>query len=247
MKVSIILPTKNEHGNIDILIKRINDVNVKHKIDSEILVVDDNSTDGTIDDVEKLMQTQKNLKIIQRKKYRQLFPRKWKYLGIGSAHKVGYNLAQGDLIISCDADLSHPPEQIPTLINIIQHGYDFVICSRYIEGGGSDKNYLNQIVSRVGSAYLSLMLGIKLRDLSNGYRAFKKEIWIKIKDLEYSNDNNFLIQSAYYAHKSGAKLAALPSFFKERVIGESKTPLLKELLRAIILPFRLKFLMNKRK
>ena len=243
MKVSFVIPTKNEHGNIKRLIRKINEITSKYNILNEILIIDDNSNDGTIEDVKNLMEFQNNIHLIQRKNFSNIFPKypkKWKYLGIGSAHKIGYNLAKGDLIISMDADLSHPPEKITNMINLINSGHDICVGSRYVRGGGSDKNILNQVISRLGSLYLSIFLGIKIKDLSNGFRVIRKKIWEKIKNKQYTNDNNFLIESLYYAHKNGAKITESPVFFKEREIGESKTPLLKETLKAILLPIRVK-------
>ena len=90
------------------------------------------------------------------------------------------------------------------------------------------------------------MSGIKISDFSTGYRAIKKNIWEKIKDLQYTNDNNFLIESTYFAHKIGANITEIPIFFKEREIGESKTPLVKETLKALFLPFKLRLYFRKR-
>ncbi|MFX1277505.1 MAG: glycosyltransferase [Promethearchaeota archaeon] len=248
MKVSIVIPTKNEKGNIDRLIKMINEVTKKHSINNEILVIDDQSEDGSIEDVKELQKSLSHLKLIQRAQYRHIFPKypkKWKYIGLGSAHKIGYNLARGDLIISMDGDLSNDPKEIPKLIRKINEGYDICVGSRYIGGGGSDKNIINQIVSRFGNNYITMLSGIKIRDFSTGYRAIRRNIWEKIKDLNYTNDNNFLIESLYFAYKSGAKISEIPIFFKEREIGESKTPLLKETFKALILPFKLKLLYSK--
>ena len=125
MQVSIIIPTLNEHGNIVRLIERINLISAKNNLNYEIIIVDDNSTDGTIEDVKKLQKNQDNIKSIVREKP----------MGIGSAHIVGYNLAQGDLIISLDADLSHPPEAIPEFIKKIDNKYDLAVSSRYMRGG----------------------------------------------------------------------------------------------------------------
>ncbi len=248
MKVSFVIPTKEEHGNIDRLIKLINETTKNHKIDNEILVIDDQSEDGTIQDVEELQKSQSNLKLIQRSKFSHLFPkypRKWKYIGLGSAHKIGYNSAKGDIIISMDGDLSNDPKEIPKLIKKINEGYDICVGSRYIGGGGSDKNIINQVISKFGNSYITLLSGIKIKDFSTGYRAIKRKVWVKIKNLEYTNDNNFLIESLYFAYKNGAKISEIPIFFKEREIGESKTPLMKETLKALILPFKLKLQYQK--
>ena len=242
MKVSFVIPTKNEHGNISRLIKLINEITHKYKIDNEILVIDDNSKDGTVEDVTELIPNQKGLRLIQRRNYISLFPKypkKWKYLGIGSAHRIGYNFAKGKIIISMDADLSNRPEKVPELLKKLEKGYDICVGSRYVSGGGTDKNFLNRIISRMGSYYLSVMLGVKLKDLSTGFRAIKRDVWEKIKSNNYTNDNNFLIESLYFAQKQGAKITEIPIFFKEREIGESKTPLVRETIKALTLPIKL--------
>jgi len=237
MRVSFVIPTLNEHGNITRLIERINKIIKKINLDYEIIVIDDNSTDGTIQAVKNLQKIQENLNLFVREKPQ----------GIGSAHIEGYNQAQGDLIISMDADLSHPPEKIPEFIAKIKSGFDMVMSSRYIPGGATDKNLKLYLVSKIGGYYLSLMLRINILDFTTGYRAIKKDLWQKIKNYSYSKKNVFLIESIYYAHKCGAKLAEIPIFFKEREIGESKTPLFKEAIKALFLPFKMKFLSREKK
>jgi len=231
MKISFVIPTFNEHGNILILIKKINKITRDNEIDNEIIVVDDNSTDGTIQDVKALQIKQKNLRLVIRKKR----------LGVGSAHIVGYNLAKYNLIISMDADLSHSPEKIPEFIEKLLKGYDIVIGSRYIKKGKTDKNLYHQIISKIGCYYLSKTLKIDIHDFSTGYRLIKKEIWNKIKHFNYSSGNTFLIESIYQAYKHNAKIVELPIHFKKRIIGKSKTPILKEAFKALMIPFKIIF------
>jgi len=230
MKVSFVIPTYNEKGNITRLIDKINFFTQAHKISNEIIVIDDNSTDGTIQDVKTLQKTQSNIKLIVRESL----------MGIGTAHIEGYNLASGDLIISMDADLSHPPENLLEFIEKIQKGYEMVMSSRYIPGGSTDKSLKFYFISKLGGYYLSKLLKIKILDFSTGYRAIKKELWEAIKNFKYSRRNIFLIESVYYAHKVGARLAEVPIFFKGREIGVSKTPLFKEALKALFLPIKLR-------
>ncbi|MFX0140672.1 MAG: glycosyltransferase [Candidatus Hodarchaeota archaeon] len=237
IKASIIIPTLNEHGNIERLIKKINDITRNYDINNEIIVVDDNSIDGTIEDVRRLQSSQNNLKLIIREKPE----------GIGTAHIVGYNEAQGDIILSMDADLSHPPEKIPEFVSKIKLGYDMVMSSRYIPGGATDKNLKYYLISKLGGYFLSVTLGIKIIDFSTGYRAIRKELWEAIKNYKYSNKNIFLIESIYHAYKNGARLYEIPIFFKEREIGESKTHLIKEALKALILPIKLRIHYLKKK
>ena len=230
MKISFVIPTYNEKGNITRLIDKINYFTREHKISNEIIVIDDNSTDGTIQDVKTLQKNQSNIKLIVRESL----------MGIGTAHIEGYNLASGNIIISMDADLSHPPENLLEFIEKIQKGYEMVMSSRYIPGGSTDKSLKFYFISKLGGYYLSKLLKIKILDFSTGYRAIKKELWEAIKNFKYSRRNIFLIESVYYAHKVGARLAEVPIFFKRREIGVSKTPLFKEALKALFLPIKLK-------
>jgi len=237
MKISFVIPTYNEHGNIDRLIERINTIMLENGYLYEIIVIDDNSTDGTIEDVKELQKTQNNIKFIVREKL----------LGIGTAHIEGYNLAEGDLIISMDADLQHPPEKIPEFITKIKAGYDMVVSSRYIEGGRTETSFFNKIVSKFGATYLSILFRIKIKDFSTGYRAIKREVWKTIKDYKYSSKNVFLIESIYYAHKNGAKIGEVPIDFKKRDTGQSKTPFISEAIKALLLPIKIILFSDKRK
>ena len=234
--ISFVIPTLNEHGNIVRLINKINAITKLNNFDNEIIVVDDNSDDGTINDIKILQKNQKNLLLIVRKDKK----------GIGSALRDGYNRAKGDIIISIDADLSHPPEKIPEFINKLYNGYDMVMSSRYIPGGGVDKNIKNNIVSKIGAYYLSIMMRINVKDFTTGYRAIRKSVWNKIKNYKYSNRNMFLIEMIFYANKHKAKFSEVPIFFKDREIGESKTLVLKMALKSLMLPIsiRLTFFQN---
>lgn len=228
--VSFVIPTLNEHGNIDRLIKKINNIMQLNKINYEIIIVDDNSKDGTIEDVKKIQKSQDNLKLIVRRKER----------GIGTALIKGYNSAKGDLLLSIDADLSHPPEKIPEFIRKINNGFDMVMSSRYIPGGSVDKNIKNYLISKIGAYYLSLMFRIKIKDFTTAYRAIRRDLWEKIKNYKYSKRNIFLIESIFYAHRLGAKLSEVPIFFRNREVGESKTPLFKIAINSLIIPFKMR-------
>ncbi|MFX1445302.1 MAG: glycosyltransferase [Promethearchaeota archaeon] len=236
MKISFVIPTYNEHGNISRLIEEINKVSKENNYNYEIIVVDDNSIDGTIHDIHILQNSQKNIHLIVREKL----------MGIGTAHIEGYNYAKGDLIISMDADLSHPTEKIPEFVLRIKNGKDMVMSSRYIPGGESDTRFSYYILSKLGGYYLSAMLKINIKDFSTGYRAIKKQLWEKIKDYKYSKKNLFLIESVYYAYKHGAKLSEVPIYFKDREIGNSKTSMFREAIKALFLPLNLRILWKRR-
>ncbi|MHA1845605.1 MAG: glycosyltransferase [Promethearchaeota archaeon] len=224
------MPTLNEHGNIARLIDKIKRVTKEQELYYEIIIVDDNSTDGTINDIKELQKIYKNIKLIVRKKER----------GIGSAHIVGYNNAQGDIIISMDADLSHPPEKIPEFLQGIQNGYDMIMSSRYIPGGKTEHTIKHYLISKLGGYYLSIMLRIPIKDSATGYRALKKELWNKIRFYKYSKRNLFLIESVFFAKINGAKMKEIPIYFKDRKIGRSKTRLIIEALKALILPLTIR-------
>ncbi|MHA1724460.1 MAG: glycosyltransferase [Promethearchaeota archaeon] len=236
MFVSFVIPTLNEHGNISRLIDSIKKITTVHEINCEIIIVDDSSTDGTIEDIKNLQKLYENIRLIVRKKER----------GIGSAHIVGYNHAQGDVIISMDADLSHPLEKIPEFLQGIQNGYDMIMGSRYVQGGKTENTIKHYLISKLGGYYLSLLLRISIKDSATGYRAIKKELWGKIKSYRYSKRNLFLIESVFFAKINGAKMKEIPIYFRDRKIGRSKTRLITEALKALILPLiiRIKLYIN---
>ena len=126
MKLSLVIPTYNEKENIQKLIKKIQEEFNENKINGEIIIVDDNSPDGTGKILEDLKKTQKNLKVIHRSGK----------LGLSSAVLEGWKIADGEVLGVMDADLSHPPEKIKELFGAIENGEaDFTIGSRYIKGG----------------------------------------------------------------------------------------------------------------
>ena len=142
MDLSIILPTYNEKKNISIIVPQLEAMCKKHKISCEILVVDDSSPDGTAEEAKRQNKKYKNVRAIVR-------PEKQ---GIGAALHRGYDFAKGDLILSMDSDLSLDNEDIQKLINLMEEkGYDLVVGSRHLQGGGYEKRYLKTIVKSVMS------------------------------------------------------------------------------------------------
>ena len=173
MKVSIIIPTYNEKGNIPKLFERIFKVFKNYKADWEIIVVDDDSQDGTIDVVNKYCKTHP-VRLIVRKNER----------GLASACTEGFNKANGDILLVMDADLQHPPEKIPELIGAIKKGSDIAIGSRYVEGGSvSDWNAVRRFVSK-GAAFLVDLSFPEIKyvkDKESGFFAFRKKVIQNIK------------------------------------------------------------------
>ncbi len=225
--ISIILPTFNERENIGILIQEIEVLFEKtHKhILREIIIVDDNSPDGTAALCKKLSQRYKNLVVCQKEKE-----------GIGVALRYGYNVAKGEIILSMDSDLSFSVVDIPLLLEKIQEGNDLVIgCRHTIQGAKYEQKVISTMVkgfiSKTGNMFISLLLGIKLHDFSGNFRAIRKKVWVDIMTTEKSN--LLLLEMIVKTHKLGYNIAEVPVIFRERRFGKSKLNLLLESFRFI--------------
>lgn len=167
MKVSIILPTYNEKDNVVAVIK-----DIEHHIKSpfEILVVDDNSPDGTAQAARKLNKS--NVRIIKRTIEK----------GLVSAIQRGIDEAKGNIIVWMDCDLSHPPHLLPLLLKQIeQEGYDIVIASRYVKGGKDTRPLLRRSYSIAINLFARLLLTYKITDYTTGFVAGRKEVFRDIR------------------------------------------------------------------
>ena len=214
MKTIVIIPTYNEKSNIAEIIEKLFSL----KINSlEVLVVDDNSPDGTAEVVRKLAQKYPVNLIVRSEKR-----------GLGTAYTAAFKniLSQPgspDIIIQMDADLSHDPAVIPVFLNQIKN-CDVVLGSRYIKGGGvKNWNFFRRIVSRWSNVYARVILGLPYRDLTGGFKCWKREVLEKIDlDSLSSVGYNFQIETTYKAHRLGYKICEVPITFTERKQGESK-------------------------
>ncbi len=210
----IIIPTYNEVLNISNLIDDIE--NILSGLSFSILVVDDNSSDGTIDAIEKQMQVYDNLFILKRKSK----------LGLASAYIEGFKYALNHgykNIVQIDADYSHNPNNLPFMISKLNE-YDLVIASRNIKGGSVLRwSVLRNLISKGGSLYSRLVLACPIYDLTGGFNAWKAETVKKI------NLNNiiskgfcFQIEMKYRAYKNKSKILEFPFTFQNRKLGKSK-------------------------
>lgn len=212
-KAVVILPTYNEVENIGVILDKL----IKLPCELDILVIDDNSQDGTIDVIKNFMKTYDNISLIVRVNER----------GLGTALQRGYKEAYErgyDIAIQMDADLQHPPEIIPNLISLIENGYDVVIASRYIEGGGvSNWSLYRRVVSRLANLYAKIILGLRTKDVTSGFRAFGRKALAFLYDLNLRS-KGFIIQveTLYNLEKKGFKVIEYPFIFKERIKGVSK-------------------------
>ena len=229
-KVLIIIPTFNEIENIENIIKDI------YSIDSalEILIVDDNSPDGTGAHVKKMQKQYDKLHLIEREGK----------LGLGTAYVVGFKYAlENDYqyIFEMDADYSHDPKEIPNFLKAIKDA-DLVIGSRYIKG----VNVVNWPLSRLllsyfANLYTSIITGLPLRDSTGGYKCFKREVLetINLDDI-HSGGYSFQIEMNFKTWKKGFKIKEIPIIFIDRAVGKSKMS--KAIIReAVWMVWTLKF------
>jgi len=207
MKLSIAIPTYNEKENIPVLVKKISSIFKQNKIDGEIIIVDDNSPDGTGKSAEKLKKEYKNVKVIHRKGK----------LGLSSAVLDGFKIAEGDVLGVMDADLSHPPEIIPKMFDAIKEGYDFVIGSRYTKGGKIQGwTFYRKFISR-GATLLAKPF-TKVKDPMSGFLMIRKEC-LKGKNF---NPKGFKICLEFLVKAKYKNVKEVPITFTDRAKGKSK-------------------------
>jgi len=212
-KIYIVIPTYNEARNIGKLIEAIlslpgNEFN--------ILVVDDNSPDGTGQLVETIKQRYSQVDVLHRQQK----------AGLGRAYVAGFKevLARGaDYIIQMDADWSHDPKYLPALLGIVKQA-DVAVGSRYIQGGGSSGWPLRRrLISAFGNTYARLILGLPLRDLTGGFRCYRRAVLetIGLDSLD-SIGYCFQIETIYQTYRHGFKITETPIIFVNRASGSSK-------------------------
>lgn len=221
MKVVIINPTYNERENVEKLITILeNEVFPKIKNhDMNILVADDNSPDGTSDEVRKLMKKWDNIDMNSGEK-----------LGLGAAYVRAMTYAidemKADVVFEMDADLQHDPEKIPEFLKKIDEGFDMVIGNRYSDGGSIPKNwpFMRKVFSVVANLFVrTVFTKFSVHDWTGGYRALKKEVFLKEKDA-LTNYKGYIFQISFLhkAIKDGFKIGEVPFHFSDRTLGKSK-------------------------
>ncbi len=211
-RVAVIIPTYNERENLEAIVGR-----VRGSVpDADLLVVDDNSPDGTGELADKLAAADAHISVLHRAGKD----------GLGAAYIAGFRWAldQGyDAMVEMDADGSHQPEQLPDLLAALA-GADLVIGSRYVPGG-KVMNWprSREILSRGANTYARLMLGIQLRDATAGYRAYRDTTLRQIAlDEVESQGYCFQVDLALRALRAGLTVVEVPITFVERVRGASK-------------------------
>ncbi len=232
MRTLIVIPTYNEAGNVKRLLERVFALGIA---DLEVLVVDDNSPDGTAAVVEELQQQNPAIHLIRR-------PAK---MGLGTAYVAGFKYAiehKFDLIFEMDADLSHNPEDIPRFLDTIQEGYDLVIGSRYLTG----VNVINWPLSRLllslfANWYTRTITGLPLKDCTSGFKCFRRSVLESIDlDKIQSDGYSFQIELHFIVWKKGFRFCEIPIIFTDRDRGSSKMSR-KVMIEAALMVWRLKF------
>ncbi|HSV43540.1 MAG TPA: polyprenol monophosphomannose synthase [Candidatus Bathyarchaeia archaeon] len=211
-KVIIVIPTYNERENLDLLIPRLFALDQRWRV----LIVDDNSPDGTAQRLCELQKTYPNLFCLSR-------PRK---SGYGSAYRDGFRFALEngfETIVQMDADLSHAPGIIPQMVAQMKD-YDVVIGSRYVAGGGSAGwPVMRRGLSFLGNSFTRAMLGFSVKDVTSGFRCFKRKALEGIQvETTTSNGYAFQIETLDRICRSGFKVVEIPIVFQSRKRNESK-------------------------
>lgn len=232
MKVLIVLPTYNEADNINKVLDNLLNFDFL-----DVLVVDDSSTDGTVDIVKSWIKKTDRVNLIQR-------PAK---LGLGTAYITGFKWGlerDYDLFFEMDSDLSHNPNDIPRFIDKINEGFDVVIGSRYMNNTISvvGWDFKRLLLSKFANWYATTILGLRdLSDITSGFRCYRRKVLETVMlDKIKSNGYSFQIEMAYKSYKLGFKVGEIPIIFYERNGGSSKMSK-KIAIEAAIMVWRLKF------
>jgi len=211
--VWVVLPTYEEAANIERMVEA---VRAKLPAGGRVLVVDDSSPDGTGEIAARLASEHADVEFLSR-------PRKE---GLGPAYIAGFRhaLAGGaGLVVEMDSDFSHEPAYLPRLLDAAQRS-DVVIGSRYVPGGGvTEWGALRRAISRGGSIYARLALGLRVRDLTGGFKCFRREVLEAIDlDSVHSRGYAFQVEMTYRAIELGFDVVEVPIVFRDRRAGTSK-------------------------
>jgi dolichol-phosphate mannosyltransferase len=212
MKTLIIIPTYNEAENLRPLLEAI----FSFVATTDILIVDDNSPDGTGELADSIALEDSRVHVLHR-------PGK---LGLGTAYIGGFKYAIAydyDAAFEMDADFSHDPRYLPDFLTAIEHA-DLVIGSRYVHGGGTPNwSLVRRFISGGGNIFARFLLGIPVRDCTAGYRCYRREVLESIDlDTIQSQGYAFQVELAYRVMQQGFRIVEVPIIFMDRRVGKSK-------------------------
>jgi dolichol-phosphate mannosyltransferase len=210
VRATVCLPTYNERENVERMVRAL------HALGVGVLVIDDGSPDGTGEIADGLARELDGVSVLHR-------PRKE---GLGPAYLAGFRRALADgaeLILEMDCDFSHDPADVPRLLAAAED-VDLVLASRYVEGGGTENwGLLRRLISRGGSLYAQILLGLPVRDLTGGFKCYRRAVLEAIPlDEIHSKGYAFQIETTYRAKRKGFSVLEIPITFVDRVEGGSK-------------------------
>lgn len=228
MMVTIIVPTYNEIENITDLVTQL----LALPLNASVIVVDDNSPDGTGAAADALAAENERVSVIHRRGK----------LGLGTAYIAGFKKAMADgatLIVTMDADFSHHPKYIPAMVDLAGE-HHITIGSRYVPGGGvANWEWYRQFLSWGANQFAKVMLGLKAHDCTAGFRCYHRNVLQSINlDGIFSNGYSFLVEMAYRCQKLGCSFGETPIIFANRTRGDSKISQ-TEIFKAMYTVFRL--------
>ncbi len=212
--VLVVVPTYNERENLPVLAGELR----RHLPQAALLVVDDGSPDGTGEEADRLAAERPAEVHVLHRAGKQ---------GLGKAYLAGFRwaLERGyDRIVQMDCDFSHDPGTVPRLLAALDGGADLALGSRYVPGGATvNWGIGRKLLSRGGSAYARTILGIPYRDLTGGFKAWRRELLARVPlDSIAAEGYCFQIEMTYRAHRLGATVREVPIVFVDRRVGQSK-------------------------
>jgi dolichol-phosphate mannosyltransferase len=218
MRATVCLPTYNERENLERMVHAL----AAH--DVRVLVIDDNSPDGTGEIADRLAAELDWVDVLHRERKE----------GLGPAYITGFRRALADgaeIVMEMDCDFSHDPADVPRLLDAVDAGADLALGSRYVPGGGvGNWGVVRRFISRGGSLYAQILLQTHVRDLTGGFKAFRRQVLETIDlDAIHSRGYAFQIENTYRTLRKGFRVVEVPIRFVDREQGGSK------MSRAIVL------------
>jgi dolichol-phosphate mannosyltransferase len=210
MNATVCLPTYNEVENLETMVRALGEQGVR------VLVVDDSSPDGTGALADHLAAELDHVSVLHRERKE----------GLGPAYLAGFRRALADgaeLVLEMDCDFSHDPRDVPRLIEATEHA-DLVLGSRYVPGGRvGNWGVARRLISRGGSLYAQALIGTRLRDLTGGFKCYRRKVLETIDlDAVHSRGYAFQIETTYRALRAGFRVVEVPITFVDREVGGSK-------------------------
>jgi dolichol-phosphate mannosyltransferase len=207
----VCLPTYNELENLEPMLRALRDKGVR------VLVIDDNSPDGTGELADRLAQELDYVDVLHREHKE----------GLGPAYLAGFRRALSDgadLVLEMDCDFSHNPNDVSRLLGAVEQGADLALGSRYVPGGGvRNWGLVRRFISEGGSLYARVLLGVDVRDLTGGFKCYRRAVLEAIDlDAVDSKGYAFQIETTYRALRAGFKVVEVPITFADREVGGSK-------------------------